>query len=143
MSIRAHLLGLALGSIALALASPAVAQPDGSGVIGSPLAPKTGPLPHSSEPVPKEKAPIAEFHVESTELGYEKGVAPSPGSKVVYKGRDYVVADVIEPAGGPTFGGNSKHVIATQGATLTVGLKPLETPVTSLATGTKLALLRR
>lgn len=139
---RSPLVGVALGSILLALASPAMAQSNG-GALALPLA-VTPPLPHSSTPAPKKEAPlVAAFRVESTELGYEKSVAPAPGHKLIYKGHDYIVADVVEPSGGPTFGGNSRHVIATSGATLMVGLMPLNTPVASLATGTKLALLQR
>jgi len=68
---------------------------------------------------------VADTHVQSTELGFEQGVAPAPGRSVLFNGAKYRVVDVVATGGGPTFAGGSPFVIGVSGSTLTVGLKSI------------------
>jgi hypothetical protein len=69
---------------------------------------------------------VADIHVASTDLGFEKGVAPALGRTMGYRGRDYLVVDVAAAGNGPVFSGGSQFVITTQGGTLQVGLKAMD-----------------
>lgn len=75
----------------------------------------------SDKPAPADRL-TADTHVESTELGFDKGIAPAPGRKVSFKGKQYRVADVAAKGGGPTFAGGSQFVIGVSGSVLIVGL---------------------
>jgi hypothetical protein len=70
-----------------------------------------------------DKPLVADYHVASTELGFEKGVAPAPGLAVTYQGKKYRVTDVQTEGGGPSFSGGSRFVIGVMGSSLIVGLK--------------------
>ncbi len=133
MSYGCRMLSLAVGLI-LAVAGPALAQQiNGLAVIpggNAPPAPLTDlpALPRSAvAPVPPSPvAPgvqvIADTHVDSTELGFDKGVAPAPGRMVTFQGKEFQVVDVVAKGGGPTFAGGSQHVIGVNGSSLIVGL---------------------
>ena len=83
----------------------------------------------SAAPAAKPYTPgakvVPDYRGASTELGFEKGVAPAPGRTVTYRGGNYFVAEVVVAGGGPIFSGNSRHVISTSGANLVVGLKEI------------------
>ena len=74
---------------------------------------------------PQDAKVVPDYRIASTELGFEKGVAPAPGRTVTYRGGNYFVAEVVVAGGGPIFSGNSRHVISTSGANLMVGLKEI------------------
>lgn len=80
------------------------------------VAPVSPSKPKSGEPL------VADTHVDSTELGFDKGVAPAPGRKVTFRGKEFQVADVAAKDGGRTFAGGSQHVIGVNGSSLVVGL---------------------
>src|SRR5438876_3819461 len=149
MALCGRVCGLALGAVALGLGWPALAQQTTScppslhnpadGPFGriagnlsqAPCAEPTlppatiAPLPSQpqSEAAPPAGQPVvADFHVASTELGFQKGVAPAPGRTVGYRGQEYVVVEVTAAAEGPTFSGGSRFVITTAGGALEVGL---------------------
>jgi len=83
--------------------------------------------PVASQPHPQYAKPdkplAADYHVISTALGFEKGVAPAPGLAVTYQGKKYRVTDVQVDGGGPSFSGGSRFVISISGSSLMVGLK--------------------
>lgn len=81
--------------------------------------------PESVKPYTPGAKVVPDYRVASTELGFEKGVAPAPGRTVIYRGGNYFVAEVLVAGGGPIFSGNSRHVISTSGANLMVGLKEI------------------
>ncbi len=66
---------------------------------------------------------VADLHVVSTELGFQKGVSPAPGRIVGYWGQEYLVLEVAAVGDGPIFSGGSRFVITTKGGALDVGLK--------------------
>lgn len=80
-------------------------------------------------PSARAKAPApaalvtADARVESTDLGFDKGVAPALGRTVNWKGSPYLVIEVAAVGGGPTFSGGSRHVISVEGGRLMVALK--------------------
>jgi hypothetical protein len=76
-----------------------------------------------SEFAAPDKSLIADYHIASTELGFEKGIAPAPGLAITYQGKKYRVTDVEPEGGGPSFSGGSRFVIGVQGSSLMVGLK--------------------
>ena len=88
-------------------------------VLSGPAAP-VPPAP-SSKSAPADRL-VADTHVEATELGFDKGIAPAHGRKITFKGRHYKVADVTVKGGGPTFAGGSQFVIGVSGSILIVGL---------------------
>jgi hypothetical protein len=119
---RASLLSL-WGSIGIALALPAVAQP-----LASPLAPEKpvpGETPRLGAPEPSVPA-VADVHVSSVDLGFDKGVGPAPGQTVTWKGASYLVIDAVASESRPTFSGGSRFVITSAGGTLEIGLKAVE-----------------
>src|SRR5579872_813209 len=83
------------------------------------------PIPAPEEPKRTFTPPRIEKRVESTELGYEKSVAPGPGRKVTFKGRQYQVAEVAVAGGGPMLFVNH-YVIGVLGSSLIVGLKEVD-----------------
>jgi hypothetical protein len=66
-----------------------------------------------------------EHHVASTDLGFERGIGPAPGHAVTWRGRKYIVVDVMASEGRPTFAGGSRFIITTDGGSLEIGLKAL------------------
>jgi hypothetical protein len=114
---RASLLWVSIG---VALAVPAAAQP-----LATPLAPEKpvrGDLPKLGPPPPGAPA-VADLHVSSVDLGYDKGVGPAPGQTVTWQGASYLVIDAVASEGRPTFSGGSRFVITSAGGTLRIGLK--------------------
>lgn len=110
------------GSLTLFGAMPALAQA---------FSPVSLSVPPVMAPTPREVAPVpppllADRHVESTELGYEKGIGPAVGRTLTYRRKLYQVTDVIAVGGGPTFSGGSRFVIAPAGGALSVGIKALD-----------------
>lgn len=94
--------------------------------MSAPLAtPIMAPTPKTIDKPPEVK--LADTHVESTKLGYDKGVGPAVGRNVTWRGRDYEVTDVAVVGGGPSFCGGSKFVIAPEGRVLLIGLKEVDT----------------
>jgi hypothetical protein len=117
---RASLLSLSLG---IALALPAAAQP-----LQSPLAPEKpvpGEPPRLGAPEPGAPA-VADLHVSSVALGFDKGVGPAPGQTVSWQGASYLVIDAVASEGRPTFSGGSRFVITSAGGTLEIGLKAVD-----------------
>jgi hypothetical protein len=74
-------------------------------------------------PTPGPRDIVADFHIESTALGFEQGIGPAVGRELDYKGKHYTVADVFTANGQPCFSGGSKFAIAPAGGRLVVGLK--------------------
>jgi hypothetical protein len=85
---------------------------DGAPIEGKPSVPTPGP-----------RDTVADFHIESTALGFEQGIGPAVGRDVDYKGKHYMVADVYTANGQPFFSGGSKFSIAPAGGRLVIGLK--------------------
>lgn len=152
MAWRGWVCGLAVGVATAALGWPALAQqattcppshhPADAPFRGlsddpartpcaEPSLPPATPAPMASAP-PSEGAPpagvpvVADLHVASTELGFDRGTAPAPGRTVGFQGRDYVVVEVAAADNGPTFLGGSRFVITTRCGALEVGLKALD-----------------
>jgi hypothetical protein len=120
MFSRGKACGLALGVAMAAL--PALAQQAELSVL--PANPAPVPAAASSDAGPPPGVPVvADLHVASTALGFEKGIAPAPGRTIGYQGQEYLVVEVAAVGNGPTFSGGSRFVITTQGGALEVGLK--------------------
>ena len=97
------------------------------------------PTPKTFDKPPKVKR--ADTHVESTKLGFDKGIGPAVGRNVTWRGREYEVTDVAVVGGGPSFCGGSKFVVAPEGGSLMIGLKEIDTEtVAELAVSTKRAV---
>jgi len=80
-----------------------------------------------SDIAPPAGAPVlADLHVASTELGFQRGIAPAPGRTVGYRGLDYLVVEVTAVGDGPVFSGGSLFAITTTGGALDVGLKAMD-----------------
>ena len=75
---------------------------------------------------PASVAPVADLHVASTDLGFDRGIGPAPGGTIGYRGQAYLVVEVAAVDGGPTFSGGSRFVITTTGGALEVGLKAMD-----------------
>jgi hypothetical protein len=73
-------------------------------------------------PTPGAQDIVADFHIESTALGYDQGIGPAVGRDLDYKGKHYTVADVFTANGQPCFSGGSKFSIAPAGGRLVIGL---------------------
>jgi hypothetical protein len=73
-------------------------------------------------PTPGPRDIMADFHIESTALGFEQGIGPAVGRDIDYKGKHYTVADVFTANGQPCFSGGSKFTIAPAGGRLVIGL---------------------
>lgn len=130
---RASLLSLWI-SIGVALALPAAAQP-----LTSPLAseePIRGEAPRLSAPPPGAPV-VADVHVASVALGFDKGVGPAPGQTVTWKGASYLVVDAVASEGRPTFSGGSRFVITCAGGALEIGLKAVEPVEAQVAQATR------
>ncbi len=130
---RASFLSL-WGSIGIAFAMPAVAQP-----LATPLAPEKpvpGETPRLGAP-PRGIPDVADVHVPSIALGYDKGIGPAPGQTVTWQGASYVVVDAVASEGRPTFSGGSRFVITSAGGTLQIGLKAVVTVDAQVAQATK------
>ena len=127
----------AAGFILLCSVAPVHAQ---QGMMPSPLpTPIMAPTPKTIDKPPEVK--LADTHVESTKLGYDKGVGPAVGRNVTWRGREYEVTDVAVVGGGPSFCGGSKFVVAPEGRGLMIGLKEVDTEnVAALAVSTKKAV---
>lgn len=114
----------AAGFFLLCAASPAFAQ---QSMIAAPLpTPVMAPTPKAITAPPAHK--VADTHIESTKLGFDKGVGPAVGRNVSWRGKEYEVTDIEVDGGGPSFSGNSKFVIAPQGKGLRIGLKEIDAP---------------
>ena len=111
-----------VGGCVLFLAAPAFAQDFGPPPIV--VMPLMAPTPKIPPEVKKPK--IADTHVESTELGFEKGVGPAVGRTVTYRDKQYEVTDIATVGGGPAFSGNSRFAIAPAGKGLLIGLKAVD-----------------
>ena len=120
---RGKVCGLALGVVMAA--QPAVAQQAEPFLL--PADPAPVPAAASSDFVPPAGMPVvADLHVASTVLGFERGIAPAPGRTVGYQGQEYLVVEVAAAGNGPTFSGGSRFVITTRGGALEVGLKAMD-----------------
>ncbi|MBS0523455.1 MAG: hypothetical protein JSS04_07435 [Proteobacteria bacterium] len=130
---RAHSLSL-WGSIGIALALPATAQPLSTSLV--PEKPVAGEPPKLGAPPPG--APdVADAHVPSADLGFDKGVGPAPGQTVTWQGASYLVVDAVASEGRPTFSGGSRFVITSAGGTLEIGLKAVAPVDAQVAQATK------
>jgi hypothetical protein len=130
---RASLLSLWV-SIGIALAMSAAAQP-----LGAPLAPEqpvSGETPRLGAPPPGTPT-VADVHVSSIDLGFDRGVGPAPGQTVTWQGASYLVVDASADEGRPTFSGGSRFVITSAGGTLDIGLKALVRVDAQVAQATK------
>ena len=97
--------------------------------------PVMAPTPKKIEaPLPSK---VADTHVDSTKLGFDKGVGPAIGRNVSWRGKDYEVTDVEVVGGGPSFGGGSRFVIAPDGRGLMIGLKEVDGPKMASVPSTK------
>lgn len=92
--------------------------------------------PIEGKPAPAYTAPldvVADFHIESTVLGFDQGIGPAVGRDVTYNGKLYQVADVFTADGKPCFSGGSRFTIAPAGGRLVIGLKMADPAVVSVA----------
>lgn len=117
--------GCGLALAAVMAAQPALAQQ------AEPALPPANPAPlsaaESSDFAPPASVPaVADVHVASTALGFERGIAPAPGGTIGYQGQEYLVVEVAAVGNGPTFSGGSRFVITTRGGDLEVGLKAVD-----------------
>jgi len=87
-------------------------------------APLPGPPPRVGAPPPGVPL-VADRHVPSTDLGFERGIGPAAGQTVSWRGERYLVVDVTADSGRPTFSGGSRYSITTAGGSLEIGLKAL------------------
>jgi hypothetical protein len=115
------------GALALAV-SVAVSALPRIAAAQEPSPPLGAPSPKPIEGKPKTATPsprdiVADFHIESTVLGYDQGVGPAVGRDVSYNGKQYTVADIYTSEGTPCFSGGSHFTIAPAGGHLVVGLK--------------------
>ena len=115
---------------AVALPGLAVAQEPSPALGALPPAPIEGKE-QLVEPAPRDI--VADFHVESTVLGFERGVGPAVGREVSYDGKQYTVAAVAAANGAPCFSGGSHFTIALSGARLVIGLKPVRSDQVNVA----------
>jgi hypothetical protein len=76
-------------------------------------------------PPPAGPRPVADHHIASTDLGFERGIGPAPGWGVTWQGRAYLVVDVTASDGRPTFAGGSRFIITTEGGALDIGIKAI------------------
>ena len=83
--------------------------------------PVMAPTARSVAPAPVVRH--ADFHIDSIELGFERGIGPAVGRTVTYHRKLYEVMDVATRGGGPAFSGGSHFTIAPAGGALDVGLK--------------------
>jgi hypothetical protein len=89
-----------------------------------PLTPDVKPIEgRQNTHVPSPRDVVADFHLESTVLGFDQGVGPAVGRELSYNGKQYTVADVYTVDGQPCFSGGSHFTIAPAGGRLVIGLK--------------------
>jgi hypothetical protein len=120
---RGKVCGLALGAVVAV--QPALAQQAEPSLL--PINPVPVPAAASSDFIPPaDTLAVADLHVASTALGFERGIAPAPGRTIGYQGREYLVVEVAAAGNGPTFSGGSRFVITIQGGALQVGLKAMD-----------------
>lgn len=100
---------------------PPCAEPSLPPLTMQPTAAKAPP----ANPPPASLPQIADHHIASTELGFERGIGPALGRGVTWRGRLYLVVDVKARDGRPTFAGGSRFVITTDGGALDIGLKAI------------------
>jgi hypothetical protein len=127
---RAPLLWTLVGT---ALAMPAAAQP--LTTLGSEK-PVPGESPRLGPPSPAVPT-VADIHVSSVDLGFERGIGPAPGQTVTWHGASYLVVDAGANEGRPTFSGGSRFVITSAGGALEIGLKALAPVDAQVAQATK------
>src|SRR5476651_1932148 len=126
LSLKATINGF--GALALA-ASVAVSAFPGIAAAQEPSPPLGTPGPKPLEGKQKSPNPpgprdiAADFHLESTVLGFEQGIGPAVGRELDYNGKHYVVAAIYTVDGQPCFSGGSHFTIAPAGGRLVVGLK--------------------
>jgi hypothetical protein len=118
-----------VGGILLAAAAPVCAQQ--APIVQPPMitppmivSPLVAPTPPKVQP-PAPEMP-ADLHVDSTRLGYDKGIGPAVGRLVTWRDKEYEVTDIVVSDGGPSFSGGSRFVVAPAGRGLMVGLRALE-----------------
>ncbi len=125
-SLKATINGF--GALALA-ASVAVSAFPGIAAAQEPSPPLGTPAPKPLEGKQKSANPpgprdiAADFHLESTVLGFDQGIGPAVGRELDYNGKHYVVAEIYTVDGQPCFSGGSHFTIAASGGRLVVGLK--------------------
>ncbi len=115
-------LGVTVGAWVLFAGAPVLAQEYAPAPLSVP--PLVAPTPRSIAPISPPK--VADAHVESTRLGFEKGIGPAVGRTITYHNKIYEVTDVATIGGGPTFSGGSKFTVAPEGRALSVGLRRVE-----------------
>ena len=126
LSLKATLNGF--GALALAVTVAVSAFP-GIAAAQEPSPPLGAPGPKPVEGKQKSPHPqgprdiAADFHLESTVLGFEQGIGPAVGRELDYNGKHYTVADIYTVDGQPCFSGGSHFTIAPAGGRLVVGLK--------------------
>ena len=139
MAWRGQMRGLAFALTMVAFGPAVVAQqatmcPLSNGILQPPCA-EPSPPPASHPPLPGVNsdavppagvAPVADLHVASTDLGFDRGIGPAPGETIGYRRQAYLVVDVAAIDGGPTFAGGSRFAVTTKGGALEVGLKAMD-----------------
>jgi hypothetical protein len=103
----------------------------GAWLIALPAFAGEAPLPAEPPRVgapPPGPPPVADHHVPSTDLGFERGIGPVVGQTVSWHGARYLVVDVTADGARPTFSGGSRFAITTVGGALAVGLKAIVPP---------------
>jgi hypothetical protein len=111
----------AFGGFKNSVPLPPCADPSLPPLTTRPTAAKAPPV----NPPPAGPPEIADLHIASTDLGFERGIGPAPGWGVTWRGRIYLVVDVTAGDGRPTFTGGSRFIITTDGGALDIGLKAL------------------
>ncbi len=136
--------GMAAGGTVLLVA--AVAFADSSPREDQRFPPGAMPPIEAPRNVRKDAAPIvvvtADARVESSELGYGRGIAPALGRTVSWQGSPCIVIDVAADDGGPIFSAGTRHVITVEGGRLMVALKFVD-PDSTVQMGTPVATLRQ
>lgn len=117
MTVLAGGIFLLSAASAFAQSAPLVTAPAG--------APLMAPTPDKAAP-PAPEPVIADTHIDSTKLGYDKGIGPAIGRTITYRDKQYEVVDVVVVGGGPSFSGGSRYSIAPAGHELVIGLKAIE-----------------
>src|SRR5471032_1631832 len=126
LSLKATINGF--GALALA-ASVAVSALPGIAAAQEPSPPLGTPAPKPLEGKQKSPNPpgprdvVADFHLESTVLGFDQGIGPAVGRELSYNGKQYAVADVYTADGQPCFSGGSHFTIAPAGGRFVVSDK--------------------
>ena len=123
-------LALAVSVAVSALPGIAAAQ-EPSPPLGTPGPKPLVGKPNTGTPGPRDIA--ADFHLESTVLGFNQGIGPAVGRELSYNGKQYTVADIYTVDGQPCFSGGSHFTIAPAGGRLVVGLKTTGTDSINVA----------